>query len=156
MPRSNSSELVTLRVKVVKALREKWKKELEKNPFANEHFGGFVNELLYDIIEKDEFLKNYAPFLSEEGCTKDILYIKDYKENKTAQIKLKGDNKLSCSLCKSYSCFHIQFAMATSKISKLNIMPKPILVADKETEVDGQKAKKKSNRKKRPYSMIHR
>ena len=29
MPRSNSSELVTLRVKVVKALREKWKKELE-------------------------------------------------------------------------------------------------------------------------------
>ena len=149
MPRSNSSELVTLRVKVVRALREKWKKELDKNPFANEHFGGFINELLYNIIEKDEFLKNYAPFLSEEGCTKDILYIKDFKENKTAEIKLNGDNKLFCSLCKSSWCFHIQFAMATSKIAKLNIMPKPILVGDEKTEVDGQKAKKRiSNRKK--------
>ena len=155
MPRSNSSELVTLRVKVVRALREKWKKELEKNPFANEHFGGFVNELLYDIIEKDEFLKNYAPFLSEEGCTKDILYIKDFKENKTAEIKLNGDNKLFCPLCKSSCCFHIQFAMATSKIAKLNIIPQPILVGDEEGEVDGQKAKKKSNRKK-PHSIIHR
>ncbi|HEU5119520.1 MAG TPA: hypothetical protein VFT71_00915 [Candidatus Nitrosocosmicus sp.] len=156
MPRSNSSELVTLRVKVVRTLREKWKKELEKNPFANEHFGGFVNELLYDLIEKDEFLKNYAPFLSEEGCTKDILYIKDIKENKTAEIKLNGDNKLFCSLCKSSCCFHIQFAMATSKIAKLNIVPKPILVEGRETEVDRQKAKKKSNRKKRPYSIINR
>jgi hypothetical protein len=148
MPRSNSSELVTLRVKVVRALREKWKKELEKNPFANEHFGGFVNELLYDIIEKDKFLKNYAPLLSEEGCTKDILYIKDFKENKTAEIKLNDDNKLFCSLCKSSWCFHIQFAIATSKIAKLKIIPKPVLVGDEKTEVDAQRQKKKSNRKK--------
>ena len=156
MPRSNSSELVTLRVKVVKALREKWKKELEKNPFANEHFGGFVNELLSDIIEKDN-LKNYAPFLSEEGCTKDILYIKDFKENKTAEIKLNGDNKLFCSLCKSYYCFHIQFAMATSKIAKLNILSGSILTADRKTEVNGQqKTNKEIKRKKRHHSVIHK
>jgi hypothetical protein len=154
MPRSNSSELITLRVKVVRALRDKWKKELDKNPFANEHFGGFVNELLSEMLEKDEFLKKYAPFLSEEGCTKDILYIKDIKENKTAEIYLNdNDNKLYCSLCKTFNCFHIQFAIATPKIAKLNIKPKAILY--KELELNIQKEKKTSGRKKSSRSTVH-
>src|SRR5687768_17899587 len=71
MPRSNSAELITLRVNIVKELRSKWKRERERNPYINEHFGGFVNELLHEILEKDEFLRHYAPFLSEEGCTRD-------------------------------------------------------------------------------------
>ncbi len=57
MPRLNAAELITLRVNTVKALREKWKRGLEKNPFASEHFRGFVNELLHEIIDKDEFPK---------------------------------------------------------------------------------------------------
>ena len=57
MPRLNVAELITLRVNAVKALREKWKRGLEKNCFASEHFRGFVNELLHEIIEKDEFPK---------------------------------------------------------------------------------------------------
>ena len=57
MPRLNAAELITLRVNAVKALREKWKRGLEKNPFASEHFRGFVNELLHEIIEKYEFPK---------------------------------------------------------------------------------------------------
>ncbi len=57
MPRLNAAELITLRVNAVKALREKWKRGLEKNCFASEHFRGFVNELLHEIIEKDEFPK---------------------------------------------------------------------------------------------------
>jgi hypothetical protein len=151
MPRSNSAELITLRVNVVKALREKWKKELEKNPFANEHFGGFVNDLLHDVIEKDEFLKHYAPFLSEEGCTKNTLYIKDFKENKTAEIHL-NDDKLFCSLCKSLFCIHIQFAMATPRVAKLNMISK---VIDKEIEDEGLKVKEISNRKRRSHSILH-
>ncbi len=57
MPRLNAAELITLRVNAVKALREKWKRGLKKNPFASEHFRGFVNELLHEIIDKDEFPK---------------------------------------------------------------------------------------------------
>ena len=40
MPRLNAAELIILRVNAVKALREKWKRGLEKNPFASEHFRG--------------------------------------------------------------------------------------------------------------------
>ncbi len=86
MPRSSSAELITLRVNIVKELRNKWTKERERNPYTNERFGGFVNELLHDILEKDEFLRHYAPFLSEEGCSRETLYIKDFKEDKTAEI----------------------------------------------------------------------
>ena len=46
--------------------------------------------------------------------------IKDLKENKTAEIHI-NDDRLFCSLCQSFSCFHIQFAMETSRVAKLHI-----------------------------------
>ncbi len=146
MPRSNHSELITLRVNVVKALRNKWVEERKRNPYTNEHFGGFVNELLHDLLEKDEFLRHYAPFLSEEGCTRDTLYIKDFKENKTAEIYL-HDNRLYCSLCQSFSCFHIQFAMATPRVAKLNIEFNNNKEKDKDVEADGEQVKKMMRKK---------
>jgi hypothetical protein len=149
MPRSNSAELITLRVNIVKELRSKWKRERERNPYINEHFGGFVNELLHEILEKDEFLKHYAPFLSEEGCTRDTLYIKDYKENKTTEIHF-NDEKLHCSLCQSSACFHIQFAMATPRVAKLSIRNQP---ADQEIEEDGQQVRKLTNHKRRKSTI---
>lgn len=149
MPRSNSAELITLRVSIVKELRNKWRRERERNPYVNEHFGGFVNELLHDILEKDEFLRHYAPFLSEEGCTRDTLYIKDFKENKTAEVRI-SENKLHCSLCNSFACFHIQFAMATPRVAKLNLERKPI---DVEIEADGQQVKNMTRNKRRKNSI---
>lgn len=139
MPRSKRSELITLRVDLVKELKEKWLEEKKKSPFVNEHFGGFVNDLLHDILEKDEFLKHYAPFLSEDGCSRDTIYIKDFKENKTAEIHF-NNNRLYCSLCESFTCFHIQFVMAIPRVAKLNPISKPMM--DDEVELDGQKAKK--------------
>jgi hypothetical protein len=145
MPRSKRSELITLRVDLVKELKEKWIEERKKSPFVNEHFGGFVNDLLHDILEKDEFLKHYAPFLSEDGCSRDTIYIKDFKENKTAEVHF-HDNRLYCSLCESFSCFHIQFVMAIPRVAKLNPLHKPIMDND-DVERDGQKAKKMIRKK---------
>jgi len=149
MPRSNSAELITLRVNIVKELRSKWKRERERNPYINEHFGGFVNELLHEILEKDEFLRHYAPFLSEEGCTRDTLYIKDYKENKITEIHF-HDEKLHCSLCESSSCFHIQFAMATPRVAKLNIKNQ---ASDEAIEEDGQQVRKLTKNKRRKSTI---
>jgi hypothetical protein len=145
MPRSSSAELITLRVNIVKELRNKWIKERERNPYTNERFGGFVNELLHDILEKDEFLRHYAPFLSEEGCSRETLYIKDFKEDKTAEIHF-NNNRLYCSLCESFSCFHIQFAMATPRVAKLNVNSK---IIDGDIESDGQKVKKITKKKRK-------
>ena len=101
--------------------------------------------LLHDILEKDEFLKHYAPFLSEDGCSRDTIYIKDFKENKTAEIHF-NNNRLYCSLCESFTCFHIQFVMAIPRVAKLNPLSKPMM--DDEVELDGQKAKKIIRKKK--------
>lgn len=98
---------------------------------------------------KDEFLKRYIPFLLDRGCTKNTSYIKDLKENKTTEIHI-IDERLFCSLCRSFSCFHIQFAMATSRVAKLHIMSK---VIDHEIDSDGNKVKKISNRNRRTHSI---
>lgn len=37
----------------------------------------FVNDVLMMVVEKDEFLKQYAPSLSLDGMTEDALHIKD-------------------------------------------------------------------------------
>ncbi|HYO06594.1 MAG TPA: hypothetical protein VER14_06395, partial [Phototrophicaceae bacterium] len=60
-------------------------------------------------------------------------------ENKTAEIYF-NNGKLYCSLCESFSCFHIHFVMAIPKVAKLNPSTKPMI--DDEVELDGQKAKK--------------
>ena len=40
MPRSNAVELIALQVNVVEMRKEKMKKRIRKNTFANGHFGG--------------------------------------------------------------------------------------------------------------------
>ena len=81
---------------------------------------------------------------------KKYLYIKDLKENKTAEIHI-NDDRLFCSLCQSFSCFHIQFAMETSRVAKLHMESQ---VIDHEIGVDRNKVEKITNRKRRTHLTL--
>ena len=70
------------------------------------------------------FQNDMSHFYQKEDV-QEILYIKDAKENKTAEIHI-NDNRLFYSLCRSFSCFRIQFAMATSRVVKLHMESKVI------------------------------
>ena len=80
----------------------------------------FVNELLLMNIEKDNFLKSYAPYLSKAGSHENSLYIKDHNVNRTAEVILK-DHTLFCILDNSKNCIHVHFALALPELGKLNI-----------------------------------
>ncbi len=77
----------------------------------------YVNEILLLNVEKDEFLKRYAPYIEMINVGQ-TLVLRDHKVNKLVEVFLKN-NTLYCSLDESGDCMHIHFALAIPEIAKL-------------------------------------
>jgi hypothetical protein len=78
----------------------------------------YINSVLVDAIERDKFLQSYAPYLSKIGYQDNILFIRDAKASKTAEVFLK-DRTLYCGLCESKDCSHIHYAFVLPEVSKM-------------------------------------
>ena len=78
----------------------------------------YINTVLTEAIERDKFLQTYAPFLSKIGFEDNILFVRDSKLGKTAEIYLR-DRTLYCNVCESKDCLHIHYALALPEIAKL-------------------------------------
>jgi hypothetical protein len=78
----------------------------------------YINTVLMEAIERDRFLQAYAPFLSKIGFEDNILFVRDSKLGKTAEIYLR-DRTLYCNVCESKDCIHIHYALALPEITKL-------------------------------------
>lgn len=78
----------------------------------------YINSILKEAIERDKFLQAYAPFLLRVGYEGNVLFIKDSKIRKTAEIYLR-DRALYCNICESKDCTHIHYALALPEIAKL-------------------------------------
>ena len=78
----------------------------------------YINTVLMEAIERDKFLNSYAPTLSRVGYQDNILFIRDAKLGKTAEIFLR-DRSLYCNVCKSKDCVHIHYALALPEAAKL-------------------------------------
>lgn len=94
-----------------------------------------VNETLLIHINRNAFLKMYAPHLSEEYISKNAIFLNDTKLNKTAIIKIKeySDSDLDnsgfygyCETCESDSCIHVRYCLASASILKLRILDKTV------------------------------
>lgn len=77
----------------------------------------YVNETVLLNVEKDEFLKRYAPYIEKINVGQ-TLVLRDHKINKVIEIFLKN-NTLYCSHDESGDCMHIHFALAIPEIAKL-------------------------------------
>lgn len=78
----------------------------------------YINNVLLEAIERDKFLYSYAPSLSKVGYEGNILFIRDAKLRKTAEISLR-DRSLYCNVCNSKDCVHIHYAFALPEMAKL-------------------------------------
>jgi len=78
----------------------------------------YINTVLTEAIERDKFLQTYAPFLSKIGFEDNILFVKDSKLGKTAEVYLR-DRTLYCNVCNSKDCLHIHYALALPETAKL-------------------------------------
>lgn len=77
----------------------------------------YVNETLLLNVEKDDFLKGYAPYIEKINVGQ-TLVLRDHKVNKLVEVFLKN-NILYCSLDESGDCMHIHFALAIPEIARL-------------------------------------
>ncbi|KAA2281224.1 hypothetical protein [Candidatus Nitrosocosmicus sp. SS] len=89
----------------------------------------YVNETLLMNVERDEFLKIFAPNLSLEYVANNTIFLHDEKQNKTITIKLRYHEDSSCDdgfeiFCEqdeSIECLHVRFTMALPELIKLNL-----------------------------------
>ncbi len=109
-------KLVVLKPTVVKKLEEYYKSGTIKAP----DFTNFVNELLLMNVEKDAFLRKYAPKLAKVAYEDNILFIKDFELDRTVEIYLR-DHHLYCNLDNSKDCVHIHYALALPEVGRLQI-----------------------------------
>jgi len=92
-------------------------------------FTDFVNDTLSSFIDRDRFVKLYAPHVSEDFVSNNAIYLNDSKLNKTAIVRLKEypDTDLDnsgfyavCEICESDSCLHVRQVLVTGSILKLS------------------------------------
>ena len=114
MPIEKETKLVKLKPQVLRRLNEQFESGKRKAP----DFTNFVNDLLMDFIEKDEFLKVYAPSYSNYGIHDNMLLIKDSKADIIAEITLRN-NILHCNIDRSTDCMHVKFALALPEVARL-------------------------------------
>jgi hypothetical protein len=73
----------------------------------------YINSVLLETIERDKFLYSYALSLSKVHYEDNILFIRDAKVGKTAEIS--QDRSLYCNVCNSKDCVHIHYAFAPAR-----------------------------------------
>ena len=79
----------------------------------------YVNEVLLLNLEKYEFLKIYAPYLSKVGIEGNRLTIRDEKAKQKNYDVYLHDSKLVCETDGSDSCIHVRFALCLPELAKL-------------------------------------
>ncbi len=108
---------VLLREETVMRL-EKLKQQSEAGRPRKIALGALIEDLVWPVIEGDEILRRYGPFLEEFGIEQDRIYIKDNRLGKIAELTFRNDSWL-CSIDGSDNCVHIGFAWAIPKVYRV-------------------------------------
>lgn len=116
MPDPGRKSLTVLKEVHAKAM-EKYEIEKSSNKTESSFIKWFSDYVMMNL-ERDEFLKDYAPYLEKIGYSNNMLTIRDHKVNNITDIFMK-DGRLYCSLDETDDCMHIHFALALPELSKL-------------------------------------
>ncbi len=119
MVKRGGKEVVT--VEIFKDTYDVMKANAEKKRWNTKDY---INTVLMEAIERDKFLQSYAPSLSKIGYEDNILFIRDAKKSKTAEVYLR-DHALYCNICDSKDCVHIHYALALPETAKLFLRKPP-------------------------------
>lgn len=113
MVKRGGKEVIT--VEIFKETYDVMKSSAERKRWNTKDY---INTILREAIERDKFLQAYAPYLLKVGYEDNILFIRDSKMAKTAEIYLR-DRMLYCNICESKDCSHIHYALALPEVAKL-------------------------------------
>lgn len=78
----------------------------------------WVSDKLLLSLEKDDFLKSYAPFLSKIAINQNSVILRDEKLQRLVEI-IYRDNKFWCDVDEKECCVHVHFALALPELAEL-------------------------------------
>lgn len=118
MPLGQGYRNVPLRRNLVSYLMDKWTDKKERDPErTNKEFGGYINDLLDKLIQKDKYVLQEYPTMSVFGVQDDVMYIQDTRiVGRFVDIRIKN-GKLYCDYDKDDCCDHIFFANTQNEVS---------------------------------------
>ena len=78
----------------------------------------YVQDLLWEMLERDPKLQRYGPFLAYRGATDGRIRIQDNFLGSLVEIQIR-DGKLMCLEDRRDDCLHVGFAFAVSEVHKV-------------------------------------
>jgi hypothetical protein len=116
----------------------------------------FINDLLYNLVKKADFIRKYCPDIYLDTVGNNSLYLKDYRPvlddssiglPKTAEILIK-DGRIFCSLDGSNDCVHIHFAYCLPEIAVLlkeHEQQRTIIIDEQQQQEEQQREEQKES-----------
>lgn len=111
--RSSGKEVVT--VNIYRKIYEEYK---DKATAERYEIKEYLNELLEQMLEKEQFIKQIAPYLSIDSYQDDRLVLKDMKERKVIDVYLKG-SELQCEFHNSTDCIHTKYVWSRPELGQI-------------------------------------
>ncbi len=82
----------------------------------------FVNDILKSVLEKEEFIEKYAPYLSVYGYNQNRITLNDTKEKDVKSIDvIVDDGQLRCLEDDRTDCVHCHYVWGIPEVAKLNL-----------------------------------
>ena len=78
----------------------------------------WVSDKLLMVIEKNDFLKDYAPFLSKIAVTENSVILRDEKLRRLVEV-IYRNNRFWCDVDENECCVHIHFALALPELARI-------------------------------------
>jgi len=121
MPRNNARQInLTMAKTTHDIIRKAWDAESDDKKLSS-----WALEIILQTIEKDKWLKKYAPHLSYVGTDKNGILLRDkHLKDSIVEVTLL-DNRLWCQVCKEKNCMHVYFTMARPELSLVPDPEKP-------------------------------
>ncbi len=110
MPREEYRKNLSVHSEVYNVIKARYDKESPDQSFTK-----WVSSYLLVNLEKDEFLTQYAPYISKIGIHDNVLTLKDSKKNKYVEIRMKNGLLQS----NDDNPIYLQYALALPEIVAL-------------------------------------
>ncbi len=96
--------------------------EEDKRKPQNQKFNAYFDNLLSRLVEHDEQLKHYGPFIEYKDANENMIYLYDHRIKKSVDVYINGKKKeLQCHSDNTHCCVHVGFCFAIPEVYKVLI-----------------------------------
>lgn len=104
---------IPIKLEIYKKVEDEYKERTIESSISK-----WISDLLLMNIERYEYLRLYAPYISYKGVHDNELFLRDEKLDRIVEVVLK-DLTLFCRYCNRDDCIHVHYTMILPEFSKL-------------------------------------